>query len=65
MNEIFENDNELILVIKFLSDTTERKFSHYRQISGDRFLVDLRKFANSEKILPCMVLSKTDINFWK
>ena len=38
MNEFFENDYEFILTSKFKSDSTERRFSQYRQMRSDRCL---------------------------
>ena len=40
-------------------------FSKYRQMSGGRFLVSLRRLLNTEQILSCRSLIKKDINFWK
>ena len=43
----------------------ERRFSQYRQMSGRRFLVSLRKILNSERILSCRSLIEENINFWE
>ena len=34
-------------------------------MNGDRFLVNLREFRNSERILICRSLLKENINFWE
>ena len=47
------------------SDPIERRFSAYRQMSGDRFLVGLREVMNSEKIMLMKSLLKENICFWK
>ena len=52
-----------IQTIKFQSDSTERRFSQYRQMSGGRFLVFLREAINSKRILSIRAVAKADINF--
>ena len=47
------------------SESIERRFSQYRQMSGRRFLVSLREVTNSERIIRCRSLVKADFNFWK
>ena len=47
------------------SDPVERRFSQYRQMSGGRFLENLREVLNNERILRCRSLIKENINFWE
>ena len=65
INEFFENDYEFVLVSKFKNHPNEQTLSQYRQMSCDRFPVGLKEFINSERILSCRELIKTNKKFWK
>ena len=54
-----------MITARLLSDLVERSFSQYRQMSGSRFLDNLREALNSERILRCRSLIKENINFWE
>ena len=56
---------DYVLLARLLSDTLERHFSKYRQMSGGRFLVSLLEVSNSERILNLRSILKEDINFWE
>ena len=65
INELFENDYEFVLISKFKNHPIEQSLSQYRQMCCDQFLVDLKEFINSEGILSCRELIKTNKKFWK
>ena len=46
------------LAARLQSDPVERRFSQYRQMSGGRFLNNLREVLNSKRILRCHSLIK-------
>ena len=54
-----------MITARLQSDPVERRFSQYRQMSGSRFLDNLREVLNSERILRCRFLIKENINFWE
>ena len=54
-----------MITARLQSDPVERRFSQYRQMSGSRFLDNLREVLNSERILRCRSLIKENINFWE
>ena len=54
-----------MITTRLQSDPVERRFSQYRQMSGSRFLDNLREVLNSERILRCRSLIKENINFWE
>ena len=53
-----------MITARLQSDPDERRFSQYRQMSGCRFLDNLRVL-NSERILRCRSLIKENTNFWE
>ena len=54
-----------MITARLQSDPVERRFSQYRQMSGSRFLDNLREVLNSERILRCRSIIKEYINFWE
>ena len=64
INDLLEEGYLYVRVGRMQSDPTERRFSQYRQMNGDRFLVSLNEVTNSEKILLCRFLVKEEIDFW-
>ena len=64
IDELLLDGYEFVLTARLQSDPIERRFSQYRQMSGDRFLVSLREVLTSERILKCKSLIKENINFW-
>ena len=54
-----------MITARLQSDPVERRFSQYRQMSGSRFLDNLREVLNSERILRCRSLIKENTNFWE
>ena len=62
---IIENSYKYVLIGKFQSDSIERQLSEYRQISGEGFLVSLRKVNTSEKISILTHVLKENLNFWE
>ena len=65
IDELLNNGYYFVLTARLQSDPIECHFSHYRQMSGGRFLVSLREEPNTEWIFSCRSLIKKDINFWK
>ena len=57
IDELIDDGYEFVTA-RFQSDSIERRFSQYLQMSGGRFLVSLREVLNSERILICTVLIK-------
>ena len=47
-----------MITARLQSDTDERRFSQYRQMSGSRLLDNLREVLNSKRILRCRSLIK-------
>ena len=56
---------QYVITARLQSDPVERRFSQCRRMNGGRFLVNLREFRNSERILICRSLLKENINFWE
>ena len=54
---------EFVLTGRFQTDLLERRFSHYRQMSGGRFLVSLTEVLRSESIISYQALLKREIDF--
>ena len=57
-----------VITARLQSDPVERRFSQYRQMSGSRFLDNLREVLNSERILRSRSLIKVikeNTNFWE
>ena len=48
----------LQITARLQSDPVERRFSQYMQMSGGRFLNNLREVLNSKRILRCRTLIK-------
>ena len=49
---------QYVRTARLQSDPVERRFSQYRQMSGGRFLKNLREVLNSKRIFPCHSLIK-------
>ena len=49
---------QYVITARLQSDPVERRFSQYRQMSGGRFLNNLREVLNSKRILRCRFLIK-------
>ena len=58
IRDTFEGDYNFVQ-----NNLLERHFSQYRQMSGGRFLVNLREVNNSEKILKMSIFLKNIMNF--
>ena len=54
-----------MITARLQSDTVERRFSQYREMSGSRFLDNLREVLSSKRILRCRSLIKENPNFWE
>ena len=65
IEDLLSEGYEYVLTSQFQSNPLERRFSQYRQMSGGRFLVGLRKVNSSEKVLKIRSLLKENINFWE
>ena len=65
IKELLSEGYDFVMTSWLQSDPIERRFSQYRQMSGERFLVSLREVTNSERIIRCRSLVKADINFRK
>ena len=62
VEDLFDDGYDFILTTRFQSDPLERRFGHYRQMSGGLFLVGLKDAIWSEKILKIKSLLKEDID---
>ena len=49
---------QYVITVRLQSDPVERRFSQYRQMSGGKFLNNLREVLNSKRILRCHSLIK-------
>ena len=65
IDELLNDGFDFVLTARFQIDPIERRFSQYRQMSGERFFVSLREVLNTERILSCHSLIKNDINVLK
>ena len=63
MQELLDEGYEFIFTHRFQSDSLENRFSQYRQVSSDKFLVSLQEVLSIERILTCQSLLKQNINF--
>ena len=54
---------EYVLLVRFQSDSIERQFFVYGQMSGGRFLVSFREVVISEKIILLKSLLKENVDF--
>ena len=61
IEELVDEGWRYVLTSRLQSDPLERRFEHYKQMSGERFLVDLRNFTHSEKIMKLKFLLKGGI----
>ena len=61
IEELVDEGWRYVLTSRLQSDPVERRFGQYKQMSGGRFLVDLRNFTHSEKIMKLKFLLKGDI----
>ena len=50
LSEVFNEGYKYFLTVRFQSNPFERQFCEYRQMSGERFLVNLREVINSENL---------------
>ena len=60
-----EEGYRYVLTARWQTDPLERRYSRTRQMSGGRFLVGLREFQSSDRILSIISLIKESIDFWK
>ena len=58
IDEWLNDGYDFVLTARLQSDLVERRFSQYRQMSGERFLVNLREVLNTERISSCRSLIK-------
>ena len=62
IEELLDEQYRYILTSRFQSDSAERRFGQYRQMSGGRILVGLRDVTHSEKNMKLKSLLKGNIN---
>ena len=62
MQDLLAEGYNFIMTSRFQSDPLERQFGQYRQMSGGRFLIELKKATSSEKIIKLKTLLKNDID---
>ena len=62
IEDLLEEGYEFVLTWRFQSDPVERRFVHYRQMSGGKFLVGLKDVTSSEKIIKIKILLKKEID---
>ena len=65
IEDLLNETYQYVITARLQSDPVERRFSQCRRMNGGRFLVNLREFRNSERILICRSLLKENINFWE
>ena len=65
IEDLLQEGFDYVLISRLQSDPLQRRFSKYRQMSGDRFLVALREVFCSEKILQMESLLKENLNLWE
>ena len=53
IDEWLNDGYDFVLTARLQSDLVERRFSQYRQMSGERFLVNLREVLNTERLSSC------------
>ena len=65
IDDLFSDEEyKFFLTARLQTDPLERNFGKVRQMSGGRFLVGLREFISSQKILRIKSLLKADIEPW-
>ena len=62
IEDLLDEGYDFVLTSRFQSDPIERRFGQYRQMSGGRFLVNLKDVTNSENILKIKSLIKEGID---
>ena len=62
IEDLFSDGYKFVLTACFQSDSVEKRFGHYLQMSGKRFLVGLKDFIWSERILKIKSLVKESID---
>ena len=62
IEDLLDEGYDFVLTSRFQSDPIERRFGQYRQMSGGRFLVNLKDVTNSENILKIKSLVKEGID---
>ena len=65
IEDLLNEAYQYVITARLQRDPVERRFSQCRRMNGGRFLVNLREFRNSERILICRSLLKENINFWE
>ena len=63
IDKLIDHGYEFVRTARFQNDPIEKRFSKYRQMSSERFLVNLTEVLNSERILSCRWVIKENINF--
>ena len=64
IKDLFEEGYDFIIPARFPTDPLEKRFSQYRQMSGN-FLVSLREVLQSERTLLFKSLLKESVNIWE
>ena len=62
IEDLLAEGYDFIMTCRFESDSLERLFGQYRQMSGGRFLVGLREAASPEKIIKLKTHLMSDID---
>ena len=62
IEDLLSDGFKFVLTVRFQSDSVERRFGQYHQMSGGRFLVGLKDVTWSEKILKINSLVKESID---
>ena len=65
VEKLLNSGYEYVILRKLQSDSLEKLFSQYRQLSGGRFFVILHEVLNSERNLQCRTLLKENVNIWE
>ena len=58
IDDLLDGAYQYVITARLQSDSIERRFSQYMQMSGGRFLVSFREVLNSERIWRCLYLIK-------
>ena len=60
-DDLFSDGYEYIMTERFQTDPLERRFSQYRQMSDDRFLISLKEVLKSESIIQVKTILKNTL----
>ena len=65
IKDLLNKNYRNVLPARFQSDSPKKRFSQYRGMSGDNFLVSLKEVHDTEKTLICQSVLKEQIDLWE